>query len=351
MTSDLDLSTASEPASVDVRPWQKILARYRNPDPTRGLIEIAITAGPLVLLWGAMWFAFQVSYLLCLVVAVPTAFFLVRLFMIQHDCGHDALFRSRWLNDWVGRVIGVATLTPHDYWRRSHAIHHATVGNLDHRGIGDVMTLTVAEYAALGWRQRLAYRLYRHPAVMFGLGPAYLFMLQHRLPIGQMRVGWKPWLSTMSTNLGIGLVAGGLIWLIGLGPFLMIHLPIVLISSSVGVWLFYIQHQFEHTLWAADAAWDHTAASIHGSSHYDLPGVLRWLTANIGVHHVHHLCSRVPFYRLPEILRDYPELRDVGRLNLVQSLRCVPLVLWDECDRRLVSFKTARQLRSMPQAV
>ncbi len=345
MTPGIDPTPGGASSPSVARPWPKILAGYRRPSLNRGLIEIAVTALPLAGLWAAMSLLYHVSYLLCLATAVPAAFFVVRLFMIQHDCSHDAFFLNRTTNDWVGRVIGVFTLTPHDYWRRSHAIHHATVGNLDQRGIGDVTTLTVAEYRALGWRQRLAYRLYRHPAILFGAGPLYLFVLQQRLPVGLMRGGWRPWLSTMGTNVAIGLVVAGLSWWIGLVPFLMIHLPVVVISSSVGVWLFYVQHQFENTTWAVAGEWSHANAALHGSSHYDLPGVLRWLTANIGMHHVHHLNSRIPFYRLPEVIKDHPELREVGRLTLWQSLGCVPLVLWDEGGRRLVSFKTARRLR------
>ena len=181
---------------------------------------------------------------------MPAAGFLVRLFMIQHDCGHGAFFRHRRANDWVGRVIGVLTLTPYDFWRRTHALHHASSGNLDRRGIGDVDTLTVREYLALSRWGRLRYRLYRHPLVMFGIGPAYLFMLQHRLPVGLMRQGWRPWLSTMATNLAIAVIVATLIWLIGVKPFLLVHLPIMLLAASVGVWLFYVQHQFEQTTWA-----------------------------------------------------------------------------------------------------
>ena len=205
--------------------------------------------------------------------------------------------------------------------------------------IGDIDTLTVCEYLALSRWGRLRYRLYRHPIVMFGIGPAFLFILQHRLPVGLMRRGWQPWLSTMATNAAIAAVIGTLIWFIGIGSFLLVHLPIMLLAASIGVWLFYVQHQFEQTSWDRHEDWTLQAAALHGSSHYDLPGFLRWLTANIGLHHVHHLNSRIPFYRLPRVLRDYPELRDVGRLTLTQSLRCVPLVLWDERRRRLVSFR------------
>ena len=239
----------------------------------------------------------------------------------------------------VGRIIGVFTLTPYDYWRRTHAIHHASSGNLDRRGIGDIDTLTVSEYFARNWRDRLGYRLYRHPLVMFGVGPLYLFLIENRLPFGFMSKGAMPWLSTMTTNAGILIAAGLLIWGAGLIPFLVVHLPIVAIGAAAGVWLFYVQHQFEETFWANGPEWSFYEASLRGSSHYDLPPILRWFTANIGVHHVHHLCSRIPYYRLPQTLRDNPELRSVSRLTLLQSLRCVRLVLWDEGRSRLVSFR------------
>ena len=308
------------------------------------MTELVITVVPLVLLWILMWATLDLGYWFCLLLAVPAAGLLVRLFMIQHDCGHGAFFRHRVANDWVGRAIGVLTLTPYDFWRRTHAIHHASSGNLDRRGIGDIDTLTVREYLARSRWGRLQYRLYRHPAVMFGIGPAYLFILQHRFPLGLTRAGWQPWLSTMATNAAIAGVIGILIWFIGIGAFLLVHLPIMLLAASAGVWLFYVQHQFEDTFWAEDRAWNVSAAALHGSSHYALPGILRWFTANIGVHHVHHLSSRIPYYRLPEVLREHPELAGVGRVTLVQSLQCVRLVLWDEGRRRLISFKeTARR--------
>jgi len=239
----------------------------------------------------------------------------------------------------------VFTLTPYDYWRRTHAIHHATSGNLDRRGIGDVDTLTVGEYRARSRWGRLKYRLYRHPMVMFGIGPAYLFFLQHRLPVGLMADGWQPWLSTMATNAAIGLIVAALIVLIGVKAFIVVCLPALLLAASMGVWLFYVQHQFEEMTWRDGESWSLHEAALHGSSHYDLPTVLRWITANIGIHHVHHLCSRIPYYRLPEVLRDCPELGPIGRLTLRESLWCVQLALWDESQRRLVSFRDARASR------
>jgi omega-6 fatty acid desaturase (delta-12 desaturase) len=326
----------------DPQTWARILQRYREPSVPRGIVEIAITAGPLVALWIAMWLVLGVSYWLALPLAIPAAGFLVRLFMIQHDCGHGSFFGHRLANEWVGRVCGVLTLTPFDLWRRTHNIHHATSGNLERRGIGDIETLTVAEYLALPWWHKLRYRLYRHPLVLFMLGPAYVFLIANRLPIGMMRAGWRPWASTMANNAIIAALVVAMMWLIGIGPFLMVHLPIVLLAASIGVWLFFVQHQFEETVWADGESWSLQHAALKGSSHYDLPAVLRWFTANIGVHHVHHLSSRIPFYRLRRVLKDHPELRDVGRLTLWQSFRCVRLALWCETRRRLVSFRELR---------
>jgi omega-6 fatty acid desaturase (delta-12 desaturase) len=321
------------------REWAKLLAGYRQPNHTRSIVELAITGGCFIAFWAMTWAALWFGYWLALLVAVPAAGFLVRLFMIQHDCGHGSFFRNRAVNDWVGRAIGALTLTPYDAWRRSHAEHHASSGNLGRRGIGDVWTLTVREYLALGWWRRLGYRLYRNPIVLFGLGPAYLFILQHRLPSNLKHSGRASWISAMATNTAIALIIVTMMWAVGVTPFLLVHLPITLMASSIGVWLFYVQHQFEDTYWAEPAEWSQQEAALRGSSYYALPGVLRWFTANIGMHHVHHLSSRIPYYRLPRVLRDFPELNAAGRLGLLQSFGCVRLVLWDEGRNRLVSFR------------
>jgi len=328
--------------------WTKTLNGYREPSHFRSIIELSITIVPLAALWTAAWFIYWLGYWwVSLLITIPAAGFLVRLFMIQHDCGHGAFFRRRWANDWVGRIIGVLTMTPYDHWRGTHAVHHATNGDLGRRGIGDVDTLTVREYFALPRRSRLKYRLYRNPIVLFGVGPTYLFLLRHRLPIGQLRGGWQPWISTQATNAAIALIAVALISLIGVKAFLLVHLPTMIAAATVGVWLFYVQHQFETTVWSESRDWDHHHAALRGSSHYDLPLVLRWFSANIGMHHVHHLCSRIPFYRLPRVLSDHPQLRAVSRLTLLQSFRCVPLALWDEAAQRLVTFRDARVAKVM----
>jgi acyl-lipid omega-6 desaturase (Delta-12 desaturase) len=290
-----------------------------------------------------MWASLSVGYWLCLVLALPTACFLMRLFMIQHDCGHGACFTRRATNDWVGRIIGVVTLTPYASWTRIHALHHANAGNLSYRGSGDIMTLTVDEYVALNSLHRLIYRLYRHPLVMFGLIPTYLFVLQQRLPLGLMRSGRDPWISTMGTNAGIAAVVTLLIWLIGLKSFLLIEAPIAVLSATIAVWFFYVQHQFEDTLWAKDDDWSFHEAALNGSSYYELPRPLAWFTGNIGVHHVHHLASRIPFYRLPEVLREHPQFATLGRLTFLQGLRCATLAVWDSRQKRLISFGELRR--------
>ncbi|PLW79029.1 fatty acid desaturase [Cohaesibacter celericrescens] len=325
------------------RQWVKILAQYKTPHHGRSFFEIAVTIGSFLACWVAMWFALDVSVWLYLLLVLPAAGLLVRIFLIQHDCGHGAFFRSRVVNDWVGRVFGILTLVPYDYWKRTHAIHHASSGNLDRRGMGDIDTLTLNEYQALTPLRKLGYRLYRNPFVMFLIGPTHHFFLQHRLPIGLMRRGWGPWASTMSTNIGIVAFAALGMWLVGVGDFLLIQIPTTVLATTIGVWLFFVQHQFDETYWNREEDWNRHDAAFHGSSHYDLPPVLRWFTANIGVHHVHHLSSAIPFYRLTKILRDYPELKEAGRLTLWQSFRCVPLALWDEEARKLISFRELRK--------
>jgi omega-6 fatty acid desaturase (delta-12 desaturase) len=329
-------------AAGSIATWAQILGPYRTPNVSRSVLELAVTAAPFVMLWVLMWAALGIGYWLCLLLAIPTACFLMRLFMIQHDCGHGACFKRRSTNDWVGRVIGVVTLTPYGFWLRAHALHHANAGNLDHRGSGDIYTMTTDEYAALEPLRRLVYRLYRSPFVMFGLIPTYLFVLHNRLPFGAMHAGRQPWLSTMGTNAAIAGVVALMIWLVGLSPFLLVQGPLVVFSATIAVWFFYVQHQFEDTLWEHDGEWNFHKAALNGSSHYELPAPLAWFTGNIGVHHVHHLSSRIPFYRLPEVLRDHPQLASIGRLTFGQSLRCVSLALWDERRKRLMTFRELR---------
>lgn len=351
MSTELNASPSAD-RRVGARRWAQVLLRYRQPSEVRSVVELLITAIPFAAIWAAMWAVVYFGYWpLCFLLAIPAAGFLVRLFLIQHDCGHGAFFRNRLVNDWVGRVLGVFTLTPYDVWRKDHAMHHATAGNLDRRGEGgEIRTLTVQEYEALPRWRRVQYRLYRHPIVMFALGPTFVFVLCQRLPLGSMKAGWLPWASAMATNAAIAVIVVGMMWLVGIGPFLLVHGPIMLLAATIGVWLFYVQHQFDEVAWARSSNWDVHEAALHGSSYYDLPAVLRWFTANIGMHHIHHLNSRIPYYRLRQVLRDHPELGNVGRITLWQSLKLVRLSLWDEYQQRMVSFREARAARRARRA-
>ncbi|MAU51478.1 MAG: fatty acid desaturase [Roseovarius sp.] len=336
-------ATTTQP-QLHASEWSRLMARYRTPDPARSLFELFVTVAPFVAIWAVAWWMLSVSTVLAVVLALGNAAFLVRLFMIQHDCGHGSLFRSRRTCDWVGRIIGIVTLTPYDVWRKTHATHHATTGNLDRRGVGDMPTLTVREFWEKGWVGQCLYRLVRNPVFLFGVVPFYTFFLQNRLPVGLMRSGWRYWLSALATNAAIAAVLATLVWLGGWQVVLFVFLPTMLLAAMAGMWFFYVQHQFEETSWRREEDWNIQVAALEGSSHYALPGILRWITGNIGIHHVHHLASRIPFYRLPEVLRDHEILANTRRLTLRDSLHCASLALWDERDRRLVSFAEARRL-------
>ncbi|WP_420396182.1 fatty acid desaturase [Nioella sp.] len=339
--SDHTELTGHQPEPRAARDWIKVLAKYREPNTSRSTYELAITIGPFLSLWVLAWWSLSVSYWLTLAISSINAAFLLRLFCIQHDCGHGAFFNNRTVSDWLGRVLGVLTLTPYDVWRRTHSIHHSNSGNLGRRGIGDVHTLTVAEYRALPPMGRLLYRLYRNPVVLFGLGPGYLFFLQNRLPLGLMASA-RYWISAMGTNAAILIGLGLMLYFGGVMPILLIFLPSTLLAATAGMWLFYVQHQFETTQWDAEEDWQVHDAALNGSSHYVMPALLQWLSANIGIHHVHHLYSRIPFYRLPEVLRDHAELAGRNRMTIRESLANARLHLWDEQSRRLLSFAQAR---------
>ena len=343
------LSQASSD-TLDPKQLARDLTAFRHPKTARSILEVVITVVPFLAVFAGLMFAVDAGYYAAVLLTPLAGLFLLRMFIIQHDCGHGSFLRSKRGNDWLGRAMGVFTFTPYDPWRHSHALHHAGTGNLDARGYGDVDTLTVREFEERSWKGRLGYRLYRHPVVLLGLGPAYLFLLRHRLPIGLMRAGSIFWISAMATNAVTGLILLGLIWQFGLATTAIVVLPVLLFAASVGVWLFYIQHQFEDAHWDTRKNWTFQEAALRGSTHLDLPIVLRWFTANIGIHHVHHLASRIPFYRLPEVLRAHPELAEYNRFTMLQSIPPLLLTLWDEDRRKLVSFREAKRLARAQQA-
>ena len=326
--------------------WTKRLAKYKRPDNRRALIEISVTVLAFVTVWVIIWGLLQAghvtTFIAGLLALVPAAGLMLRLFIIQHDCGHGSLFTSRKANDWLGRILGIFTFTPYEYWRVQHAGHHASTGNLDRRGIGDIDTLTVKEYLQRGKFGRLLYRLYRNPVVLFGLGPGYMFIVRHRLPIGSMTNGIKPWISTLATNAGIVVVSGAIIYFTSWQIFVLVQIPIVVLAATFGMWLFYVQHQFDETHWNRKDEWQRESSALHGSSFYDLPKPLMWISGNVGIHHVHHLSSKIPFHKLPQVMKDYPELQAIGRLTLWESFKCVKLSLWDEERCKLISFQDLR---------
>ncbi len=311
---------------------------YRDPRLGRSLVQLATSIVPFCALWALMWLSLQYFYLLALALAVPAAGFLVRIFILQHDCGHGSFFRSKTANDTLGRALSILTLTPYDRWRKNHAIHHATSGDLDRRGCGDVHMLTVREYCALSGLGRWQYRLHRHPLVLFGIGPFLYFVIFQRFTFYDGGLTRRERRAIYWTNLALVAAGAFMSWIVGFKVLLMIHLPILMLAASAGSWLFYVQHHFEDTYWRRHDRWNYFDAGLAGSSYYKLPGWLRWLTADIGLHHVHHLDSRIPNYRLQECFDENPALQRVVQLGLRDSLACASLRLWDEETSEMVGL-------------
>ncbi|WP_407530601.1 fatty acid desaturase [Methylobacterium oryzisoli] len=336
------------PSQIDDGALARDLTRhctaYREPVRRLAHWQVANTLLPYLALCAFMLCVAAKGYgLFVLPLAIPAGGLLVRLFIIQHDCGHGSFLPSRGANNWLGRALSVLTVTPYDSWKRAHALHHASTGDLSRRGTGDIHTLTVREYLALSRWRRLRYRLYRNPLILIVLGSPLNFLVLQRLPSG-MGLAWRvAWRDVLTLDICLVAVMTALAFATGgIAPILWVFLPVISIAAWIGGWLFYVQHQYEETVWEEAEDWDFHRAALGGSSYYVLPRVLQWFTGNVGLHHVHHLNSRIPNYRLQECLDGHAYLAQVGRLTLRDSLRCVELALWDEDARKLVGFARVR---------
>ena len=321
--------------------WREVLAPHMTPQLRPALLDVATSVVPYLGLMATMFLAFRISYLLVLALAIPAAGFLIRTFIVFHDCAHGSFLPSKRANAILGAVLGVVLYTPFAWWRHEHAVHHATTGDLDRRGVGDIETLTVREYYARSWRGRLRYRLFRNPFVMFVFGPLWVLVIGQRL----VKHGMKPRLrrSVLGTDLSLAVVAVALCWLVGWKELLLVQSPPLLLAGAAGIWLFYVQHQFEDAYWQTSDTWSFDAAALQGSSHLALPRILRFFTGNIGLHHVHHLSARIPNYNL-QAAHEAGGLDGVTTLSLRDGLRAVRLKLWDEDRRRLVTFGQAGRI-------
>ncbi|KOP70053.1 fatty acid desaturase [Bacillus sp. FJAT-21351] len=321
---------------------RKNVAPFEKSNTKSSIKQLINTFLPFLLLWFLAYKSLSVSYWLTLLIAIFTAGFVVRIFIIFHDCCHQSFFKSRKANNILGTISGVITMFPYEQWKRSHSIHHATSSNLDKRGTGDVWVMTVDEYVAASYWGRLAYRVYRNPIVMFGLGPIYLFFVSNRL--NRKDAKRKERLNTYLTNFSIVAVYALLCWGIGWQAFLLVQAPILFVAGSLGIWLFYVQHQFEDSYFENEKEWDYVKAAVDGSSYYKLPKVLQWVTGNIGFHHVHHLAPRVPNYNLEKAHESTPPLQKATIITLSTSLKSLRFRLLDQKNKRFVSFKEIKHL-------
>lgn len=328
--------------ATDIQPekleWQRAIQQYQIPSVRLSLWQIVNTVVPYFVLWYLAYRSLEVSYVLTLVFVFAAALFMLRLFIIFHDCGHGSFFKSRQANDFVGVILGVLTFTPYYAWRHSHAVHHATSGDLDRRGVGDVWTLTYEEYLLLPRWKQIGYRLYRNPVVIFILAPVVLFAILHRLPYRSSSKKAREKYSVTWTNLALLGITIGMSLTIGLKAYVAVQLPMLAIAASIGVWLFYVQHQYENTYWERHEDWDYATAALYGSSFYKLPRVLQWLTGNIGFHHIHHLSPRIPNYKLETCHNQHPIFAEIEPLTLRTSLKSLYIRLWDEDRHKMIGY-------------
>lgn len=321
--------------------WRQAIAPFERPSVARSVWQLVNTVIPFFLAWYLAYRSLSISYLLSLALSVVTAGLMVRIFILFHDCCHGSFFANRTANDIVGTLTGILTFSPYRQWRYSHNVHHATSGNLDKHGLGDIWTVTVEEYLAFSPLKRLGYRLYRNPIIMFGIGPAFIFLIQYRF--NRREAGMKERMNTYVINAGIVATVSALCWAIGWKAFLMVQGPVFFIAGAAGVWLFYVQHQFEGAYFENQENWDYVQAALQGSSFYRLPKVLQWFTGSIGFHHIHHLSPRVPNYLLEKAHQENEMFQAIEPVTLWTSLRSLRFRIWDEHRKKLVGFRYVRQ--------
>ncbi|MBL8859290.1 MAG: fatty acid desaturase [Planctomycetes bacterium] len=338
-----DTITPGQTSKADVAKWKALVAEFQTPSRWRASWQLVNTFGAYGLLWYAMYLTSSVSWWYTLPLAIVAGGMLVRIFIIFHDCGHGSFFESRAANDFWGFVAGVLTLTPYYHWRWEHSLHHASAGDLDHRGVGDIWTLTVQEYLESSRWRRFAYRLARNPIVLFLLAPLFMFVIMQRVPA--RKASRRERHSVWWMNLAILGMAALMSTVFGFVPYLVIQLIVMGVAGSAGIWLFYVQHQFEEAYWERGDDWGYTEAALKGSSFYKLPKVLQWFSGNIGFHHIHHLSPRIPNYNLERCHRSDPLFADVQPVTLFSSVKLIPLRVWDESDKRLIGFRRLGKLK------
>jgi len=323
--------------------WKEIVARYEKPSLGRAMWQIVNTLASYAALWYFMYLALAVSWWLALPLAILAGALLVRVFIISHDCGHGSFLKSRRANHILGAITSFLVFIPYLHWRWEHSVHHATSGDLDRRGTGDIWTLTVREYLEASRWKRFAYRLSRNPVVLFVIAPLFIFLVMQRFPKSDAPARCRR--SVYWTNLAVLLAGAALSWLFGFKEYVFLQLTVMAVAGSIGVWLFYVQHQFEGVYWERGEKWDYATAALQGSSFYKLPKVLQWFSGNIGFHHIHHLSSRVPNYHLEKCHKAEPLFRSVKPVTLFSSFKSFTFRLWDEQQRKLVGYRHLRRMR------
>ncbi len=331
-----------------VKEWKKLVAEFQKPDPKRAILQILNTLGPILAIWIGLFLLQPISIWLCLPLAIVAGLFLIRAFIIFHDCGHGSFFKSKKANDVLGFITGLLTFTPYHHWKWEHAVHHATNGDLDKRGIGDIWTLTVEEYLTSSRWIKISYRFLRNPLVLFGIAPLFLFFVLERIPSSKCKPRERR--SVYLMNLALLFWCVGMSLIFGFLPWLLFQAIMMGVAGGCGIWLFYVQHQFEDAYWAQGDNWDFTSAAMEGSSYYRLPKIMQWFSGNIGFHHIHHLNPKIPNYNLERCHFSNPFFQEAPELTFFSSFKTIRFRLWDEANNKMISFGDLKRQIALDEA-